>query len=166
MAADRAHREEEKEGTGMIGSRDTAKDDALRDALRSAPPRIVLGEAASASAAGGPGAPSERDGEGPSKRGRIHEPGFPHNLQKMETKGKGDCGYRAIGMQYRMLQAAKAGGAMPTDTDEWNNDTFCSGLARTTKARIRKWISLNEDVFERNWRRAGKEELDGEKKPE
>ena len=38
--------------------------------------------------------------------------------------------------------------------------------SRTTKARIRKWISLNEDVFERNWRQAGQEELDGEKKPE
>ena len=55
---------------------------------------------------------------------------------------------------------------MLTDTDEWNNDTFCSGLARTTKARIRKWISLNEDVFERNWRQAGQEELEGEKKSE
>ena len=128
LAADRAQKEEEKIGTGMAGApqgpkADAERNDALRDALRSAPPpRTVLGGAASASTAGDPVLPSGKDGEGPNKRGRIHEPGFPHNLQRMETKGKGDCGYRAIGMQHRMWQAAKTGGVMPTDTDEWNND--------------------------------------------
>ena len=93
LAADRAQKEEEKKGTGMAGAPqgpkvDTERNDALRDVLRSAPPpRTVLGEAASASTAGDPVPLSGGDGEGPNKRGRIHEPGFPHNLQRIRQAG-------------------------------------------------------------------------------
>ena len=119
LAAQREQKEEDKNGTGGTGSKDQERDDALRDALRLAPPlRAPSREPASPGATSSMSTLPGKEGEGPNKRGRIHEPGLPHNLEKMETKGKGDCGYKAIGMQHRMLLEAKAGGAMPEDTEK------------------------------------------------